>query len=184
MDIGYAVCFLALFSDAPHEAHFAALKHVCKYLRATKSWGLMFRRPEPIMDLPLSLSSGLRKTHPFLRFRSSTVMNLSLSLMPPKLRNYGHGDLLLAMFSSSLFAWKSRVQPVVATSSTEAKFFASVTCANAAKYLCGVLQQLEAICPGVTPLFVDNQAAIAMVNENWPTPRAAHIKIQHFAIQE
>ena len=47
MDIGYAVCFLARFSDAPHKAHFDALKHVCKYLRATKSWSLMFRRPEP-----------------------------------------------------------------------------------------------------------------------------------------
>ena len=52
MNIGYAVCFLAHFSDAPHKAHFAALKHVCKHLRATKSWGLMHRRPEPLMDLP------------------------------------------------------------------------------------------------------------------------------------
>ena len=29
MDIRYAVCFLARFSDAPHEAHINALKHVC-----------------------------------------------------------------------------------------------------------------------------------------------------------
>jgi hypothetical protein len=47
-----------------------------------------------------------------------------------------------------------------------------------------VLQQLDAIRPGATPLYVDNQAAIAMVNESRPTPRARHIEIQHFAIQE
>jgi hypothetical protein len=34
------------------------------------------------------------------------------------------------------------------------------------------------------PLYVDNQAAIAMINENKPTPRSRHIDIQHFAIQE
>jgi hypothetical protein len=33
-------------------------------------------------------------------------------------------------------------------------------------------------------LYVDNQAAIAMVNERKPTPHSRHIHIQHFAIQE
>ena len=64
------------------------------------------------------------------------------------------------LFGNTAIAWKSRVQPVVATSSTEAEFYAAVTCAKAAKYLRSVLQQLEAIRPGVTPLFIDNQAAI------------------------
>ena len=50
--------------------------------------------------------------------------------------------------------------------------------------MCKGRKMLEAIRPGVTPLFVDNQAAIAMVNESRPTPRARHIEIQHFAIQE
>ena len=76
------------------------------------------------------------------------------------------------------------MQPVVTTSSTEAEFYAAFTCLKAAKYLRSVLQQLEAIRPGVTPLLVDNQAAIAMVNEKRPTPRARHIEIQHFAIQQ
>ena len=43
---------------------------------------------------------------------------------------------------------------------------------------------MDAIRPGATPLLVDNEAAIAMVNESRPTPRARHIEIQHFAIQE
>ena len=35
-----------------------------------------------------------------------------------------------------------------------------------------------------TPLYEDNQAAIAMINDQKPTPRSRHIDIQHFAIQE
>ena len=43
---------------------------------------------------------------------------------------------------------------------------------------------MNAVRPGAAPLLVDNEAAIAMVNESRPTPRARHIEIQHFAIQE
>ena len=52
------------------------------------------------------------------------------------------------------------------------------------KYLRYVLQELDAIAPGPSPLFIDNQAALAMINESRPTPRARHIEIQHYAIQE
>ena len=38
LDIGYAVCFLARFSESPHEEQYKALKQVCDYLRATKLW--------------------------------------------------------------------------------------------------------------------------------------------------
>ena len=88
------------------------------------------------------------------------------------------------MFCSVAIAWKSRVQPITATSSTEAEFYAAVTCAKMTKYLRYVLQEMRALPAGPTELYVDNQAALAMVNESRPTPRARHIEIQHFAIQE
>ena len=187
MDIGYAVCFLARFSDAPHEAHFSALKHVCKYLRATKSWGLMFRRPEPLMDLPFVPYKWLEEDPslpPFPSFHRDELVAFLDAAHATELRTRRSVTGYVLLFGNTAIAWKSRVQPVVATSSTEAEFYAAVTCAKAAKYLRSVLQQLEAIRPGATPLFVDNQAAIAMVNESRPTPRARHIEIQHFAIQE
>ena len=88
------------------------------------------------------------------------------------------------LFCCAAIAWKSNVQPVVATSSTEAEFYAAVTCAKVAKYLRYILMQIGVLRPEPSTLYVDNQAAIAMVNESRPTPRARHIEIQHFAIQE
>lgn len=35
-----------------------------------------------------------------------------------------------------------------------------------------------------TSLYIDNEAALHMINERRPTPRARHIDVQHFAIQE
>ena len=187
LDIGCAVCFLARFSDAPHEAHFKALKHVCKCLRATKSWGLTCHRPEPLMDLPFVPIKWLESDPslpPFPQFERDELIGFLDAAHATELKTRRSVTGYVLLFANTAIAWKSRVQPVVATSSTEAEFYAAVTCAKAAKYLRSVLEQLDAVRPGATPLFVDNQAAIAMVNENRPTPRARHIEIQHFAIQE
>ena len=59
-----------------------------------------------------------------------------------------------------------------------------MTCGKIAKYLRYVLTALDALRPGPTRLFIDNMAALHMINEKCPTPHARHINIQHFAIQE
>ena len=81
-------------------------------------------------------------------------------------------------------AYKSKLQATVATSSTKAEFIAAVSAAKTAKYLRLVLSELGFTQHGPTILYKDNQAAIAMVNENKPTTRVRHIDIQFFAIQE
>jgi hypothetical protein len=87
-------------------------------------------------------------------------------------------------FGSSVIAYKSKVQPVVATSSTEAEFYAAVIAAKIAKYFRSILTELGFPPSAPTPLYEDNEAAIAMVNENRPTPRVRHLETQYFAIQE
>jgi hypothetical protein len=53
-----------------------------------------------------------------------------------------------------------------------------------AKYLQSVLDDFGFPQDGPTPLYEDNMAAIAMINERKPTPCSRHIDIQYFAIQE
>ena len=52
------------------------------------------------------------------------------------------------------------------------------------KYVSLVLAETGFPQQGPTPLYENNHAAIAMVNENRPMARAHHIDIQHFVIQE
>ncbi len=186
-DIGYAVCLLARFSVAPHKDHYRALKNLCRYLRATKSWGILYQRPTPLDGLP---------DVPY----EYIVEEPNLPAFP----SMGHDELLACLdaahatdivsrrsvtgivlfFCCAAIAWKSRVQPIVATSSTEAEFYAAVTMAKLVKYLCYILKELDSLRPGPTRLLIDNVAALHMINEDRPTPRARHIEIQHFAIQE
>lgn len=44
--------------------------------------------------------------------------------------------------------------------------------------------ELNALQEGPTPLYVDNEAVIAMINKNWHTMRAPYIVIQHYATQQ
>jgi hypothetical protein len=91
---------------------------------------------------------------------------------------------LVFMFCGGPLAYKSKIQSTVSTSSTEAEFLAAVHAAKIAKYLRSILLELGYPQLGPTTLFEDNAAAILMVNANRPTPRARHIDIQHFALQE
>ena len=91
---------------------------------------------------------------------------------------------LVFMFCGGPLAYKSKIQSTVSTSSTEAEFLAAVHAAKIAKYLRSILSELGYPQIGPTTLFEDNAAAILMVNASRPTPRARHIDIQHFALQE
>ena len=53
-DIGYATITLSKFSTCPHDHHFAMLKKVAKCLRATKDWGIIYRRSHTDTSLPPS----------------------------------------------------------------------------------------------------------------------------------
>ncbi|KAI2490764.1 hypothetical protein MHU86_23811 [Fragilaria crotonensis] len=91
---------------------------------------------------------------------------------------------LVFMLGGGPLAYKSKIQSTVSTSSTEAEFLAAVHAAKIAKYLRSILLELGYPQLEPTTLFEDNAAAILMVNASRPTPRARHIDIQHFALQE
>ena len=186
LDIGFAVCFLARFAAAPHSEHFAALKRVCRYLRKRKDWGLIYRRPTPLVALQYMPFAFLPEDTTIPEFPKMEFDELV------GLFDAAHGtDMvfrrsvtgLVIMFCKAAIAYKSRLQTVTATSSTEAEFYAAVTCAKMLRYIRSILAELGFLREGPTRCFVDNLACVNIVNENKPTPRTRPIEIQHFAIQ-
>ncbi|KAI2502403.1 hypothetical protein MHU86_12060 [Fragilaria crotonensis] len=187
-DIGYAVTTLARFSDHPAKVHYDALRRVARYLRMTKNWGLLYWRnkflatlphgdfqiltPDPTLpDFPQPHSSIELAGYVDAAHATDLVTRRSITG-------------LVFMFCGGPLAYKSKIQSTVSTSSTEAEFLAAVHAAKIAKYLRSILSELGYPQQGPTTLFEDNAAAILMVNASRPTPRARHIDIQHFALQE
>ena len=187
LDIGHAVCFLARFSQRPHQDHCAALKGVCKCLRATKDWGILCKRPKPLDDLPDVPFECLEEDPNLPSFpdlpRDQLVACLDAAHATDLTTRRSVTGYII-FFCGAAIACKSRLQPIVAASSTEAEFHAAVATAKVVKCLRCVSMELDAMRPGPSPMCIDNQAAVAMINESRPTPRARHIEIQHFAIQQ
>jgi hypothetical protein len=59
-----------------------------------------------------------------------------------------------------------------------------VLAAKHAHYLCSIMKELGFEQQAPTPLWMDNQSAINMINAHVPTEHSWHIDIQHFAIQD
>ena len=187
LDIGFAVCLLARFSGHPHREHYNALKGVCLYLRKYKDWGIMYHRPSPLDDLPdvpFEFVPDDPNLPPFPEIPRNGVTGILDAAHATDLKHRKSVMGILVLFGGSVIAFKSKLTSLVATSSTEAEFYAAVFCAKLVKYFRYVLQELEALAPGPSILYIDNEAALHMINERRPTPRARHVEVQHFAILE
>jgi hypothetical protein len=187
VDIGFAVCFLARFSTNPHREHYLALKNIARYLRRTFDWGILYWRPtalNSLPDVPFPSPSIDPDLPPFPTLSPSSLVGFVDASHAACLRTRRSITGIAFCYGGSVIAYKSKVQPVVATSSTEAEFYAAVIAAKFAKYFRSILHDLGFPPDAPTALYEDNEAAIAMVNENRPTPRVRHLDTQYFAIQE
>jgi hypothetical protein len=79
---------------------------------------------------------------------------------------------LIYCIASGAIAYKSKLQVTIAKSSTKAEFIAAVHAGMIAKYLHSVLKEFGFPQDAPTPIYEDNMAAIAMINERKPTPRS------------
>ena len=187
LDIGYAVTLLARFSQCPTEEHYTALRGVCKYLRRTKDWGIVYWRDKPVTTLPAIPLAAPSVDSSLPDFPSTPLLQLTGFVDAAHATDLATRRSITGLvftLAGGAIAYKSKLQPTVSTSSTEAEFIAAVHAAKIAKHLRFVMTELGYPPSGPTSIYEDNQAAIAMINEDRPTTRSRHIDIQHFAIQE
>jgi hypothetical protein len=159
VDISYAVTLVARYSSAPDRCHYLALKRLCKYLRHTIDWVILYWRQEPCDLLPAgdfkTLSVDNKDLPEFPKFSSSLLELVDYvdASHATDLRTRRSVTGLSFCLAGGAIAFKSKLQPTVPTSSTESEFIAAVLAAKIAKYL-------------PTLLYEDNKATINMVNVN------------------
>ena len=190
-DISYGVVKASQSSACPASTHYEAVKHMLRYLYATKSDGIYFWRATP--------NNSLQSVPP-PTLRSSNMEDLILDgrpeCDPTRVEGYADSDwaaclktrrsmggLCLRMAGGSI-AWKSRLMPTVALSSTEAEFMAACDAAKVILFVRSILWDLGIPQLAATLLYEDNDACTAMANANKPTSRTRHMDIRHFALTE
>mmetsp|Transcript_27572 Transcript_27572/g.58265 ORF Transcript_27572/g.58265 Transcript_27572/m.58265 type:complete len:259 (+) Transcript_27572:120-896(+) len=100
---------------------------------------------------------------------------------PQTRRSFGGDCVRLA---SGPVDYKSRLQPTVAQSSTEAEFLEATDCGKLILFIRIILWDLGVPQCDVTIAYEDNDACTAMANAKKPTPCTRHIDIKHHVITE
>jgi hypothetical protein len=187
LDIGYAVTLLSRMSSCPHREHYTALLKIAKYLHATKDWGLIYWRSTPNLAFPDVPLPKVPFDPNLPNFPEVPLNDLSSFVdtahaADPKTRCSITG--FTVMLSGAAIAFKTKLQKVVTTSSTEAELVTAVAAAKVIRYLRSILTDLGYPPSGPTVLHEDNQAILDIVNKEVPSKCTHHIDIQYFALQD
>jgi hypothetical protein len=162
-DLAYAASLLSRFmADGAHRRkHWVAAKRVLRYLQGTKDHGVVLGgeaelRLQVEADSSWADDAGDRKS------------------------SQGY----IATLGSGPIDWKSQKSGNVATSTAEAEYYAAGAGAREVIYLRELLMSLGHPLTGPTPLWCDNQAAVAITHNPEFHARTKHIGIAHHFIRD
>lgn len=188
-DISAAIIKLSQYSVNPARIHYQALRQLWKYLALTKSAGLHFWRKKPLVDLPFKKAEECVSA-------SEVLDTIPKMKQPRNLQGYVDSDWgsdrqhrrsvsgVAILLGGAVICYKTKYQPTVAGSSTEAEFAAASEAGKMILYLRSILFELGYEQHLPTVLYEDNSGALHMANAQQPTKRTRHMDIKHFMLQQ
>jgi KUP system potassium uptake protein len=185
-DVSPHVIILSQFMNNPQEIHYQALKQIMHYLVCTKDEGIYYWRDKPVQTLP---------NHPLPKLHSDTYdMSQNKHMNSDHIVGFVDSDWatntrkrtsmtgMIIMYAGGAIGYKSKFQPVIAHSSTEAEFVAACDTAKLILFYRSLMHDVGLEQNDATILFEDNNGALLMANAQQPTRRTRHIEIKHFAL--
>jgi len=161
-DISFAVGQLAMYMNCHGPQHHAAAQHVLRYLQGTRDVGLTYGLDRSALSVS-GYSDADWGAHVDTR-RSTTGYVFYLAGGP--------------------ISWKSKLQPTVALSSTEAEYMALTASAQEAMSLRSLAEDFSIDVSQPALLYEDNKGSIAMSVNPVLHQASKHISIRHHFIRE
>ena len=153
-DISFLVATLSQFMWNPGSAHWEAAKRVMHYLKGTADYGITLGTTDVGLEAYVDADWASQPHHH------------SMS---------GYVILL----NGGPVAWSSRKQPLVALSTAEAEYIALTTVIREVLYLQLLLNELYEPVDLPTPVYCNNQAAIAIATNNKFHSHTKHIDLRY-----
>jgi hypothetical protein len=161
-DICYPVGVLARFCSNPGMAHWKAVKHLFRYLQGTKDMKLVYR-PDDSQELFTSFADADHGGD----------------------KNSGKstGGYLIK-FGSGAVSWSSKLQPIVALSTTEAEYIAAVEAAKEMVWMRQLLTEFGFQVNEPSILRIDNQSAISVSKNPEHHGRMKHLDLRYYWLRD
>ncbi|XP_021849191.1 uncharacterized mitochondrial protein AtMg00810-like [Spinacia oleracea] len=161
-DITYAVHLVSQFMHAPRTSHLLVVKRIYRYLQGTADYGLWLR-PAPDMSIMIAYSDADWAGCPD-SCRSTTGYAIFLG--------------------GNLISWRSKKQPTVSKSSTEAEYRAVAYTVQDTLWIRSLLAELGIVIRAPVKLFCDNISASYLAVNPVQHDRSKHIKIDYHFVRE
>jgi hypothetical protein len=158
-DIAFAVGVLCRFMANPGPEHWKAVKHLFCYLRGTCNFRLTYK-PNPSAPYPFHAYSDTDHGANFDNGRSTSAYVVKI----------GSGAVL----------WMSRLQSIVALSTTEAEFVAAASASQEVIWMRQLLGELGFDVSKPSLLLLDNQSAIQVARNPEHHGRMKHLDLRFY----
>ncbi|KAJ9552015.1 hypothetical protein OSB04_016060 [Centaurea solstitialis] len=159
-DIMFAVCVCARFQVRPKDSHLQAVKRIFRYLKGQPRLGLWYPYESPFE---------------LLAYTDSDYGGASLDR-----KSTSGGCQFLA---ARLVSWQCKKQTTVSTSTVEAEYVAAAQCCSQVLWI-----QNQMLDYGITflntPVYIDNNSAISIVNNPVKHSKTKHIEIKYHFIRD
>ena len=161
-DISYTVGVLARFNSSPRLAHWKAVKHLFRYLQGTKDKKLVYK-PDDGQEL---FTSYVDADHGGDK------------------RNGKSTGGYLIKFGSGAVSWSSKLQPLVALSTTEAEYIAAVEAGKEMIWMRQLLTEFGVKVNEPSILRIDNQSAISVSKNPEHHGRMKHLDLRFYWLRD
>ena len=161
-DIAYATGVLARFSSNPGLAHWKAVKHLLRYVKGTMDVKLTYS-PSSYGELFTSYSDA---DHGGCKDSGRSTSGYLLKV--------GTGAV----------SWRSKLQPIVALSTTEAEYVAAVEAGKEMLWMRNILVEFGYDFSGPSKLQMDNQSAITVAKNPEHHGRMKHLDLRYYWLRE
>ena len=162
-DIAYTVGVLARFNTNPGRAHWAAVKHLFRYLKGTLHYKLTYS--------PSSTSKEL-----FVAYSDADHGG-------DKDSGRSTGAYVIKMGTGAI-SWKSKLQDVVTLSTTEAEYISAVHAGQELLWLHNLFTELGYNFTSPHTLYIDNQSAISVSQNPEHHGRMKHPNLKYYWLRD
>jgi hypothetical protein len=163
-DIAYTVGVLARFNSNPGQAHWNAVKHLFRYLKGTVDLKLEYGPDNTIGSEMFATYSDADHGGNKDNGKSTTGYMVKLG--------------------SGVVAWKSKLQPVVTRSTTEAEYIAGGAAGTEICWMQNVLKEMGYTPSAPAKLYVDNQSAISVAKNPEHHGRMKHLDLCFYWLRD
>jgi hypothetical protein len=158
-DIAYSTIKLARFASNPSKDHFIAIKKILRYLKGTIDYSITYIKSNPY------LSSYCDSDYAGDIYTSKSTTGYIFYL--------GEGPI----------SWKSKLQSIVAQSTTKAEYIAINTASREAIYIIALVKELAFYKQNKFPLYTDNNGALLLGYNPIYHERTKHIAVKYHYIR-